>query len=206
MNLLFLDCEIARCIPSHRIADDPETDPDQSDRMMYQFCHGWTDFSGMGISCVTTFSTIEARAHVYLRDNLAELIESIRAHDHVVTFNGDRFDIPLLRANDIMVHQHIDLAKAIWSACGIANGEHPRNLGLNALCLANRIAGKTGNGANAPKLFQDGCFGQLIDYCLGDTIALLRLWRSIQDRNGFYDPRIPDGMTQEPWIHMRLPR
>jgi hypothetical protein len=133
MNLLFLDCEIARCIPSHRIADDPETDPDQSDRMMYQFCHGWTDFSGMGISCVTTFSTVEARAHVYLRDNLAELIESIRAHDHVVTFNGDRFDIPLLRANDIMVHQHIDLAKVIWSACGIANGEHPLNLGLNAL-------------------------------------------------------------------------
>lgn len=206
MNLLFLDCEIARCIPSRRSADDPDTDPDEADRMLYQFCEGWTDFAGMGLSCVTTFSTLEARAHIYMRDNLAELIESIRLHDFVVSFNGDRFDIPLLRAHDIMAHQHIDLAASIWAACGIANGEHPRGLGLNDLCLANGIAGKTGNGAHAPKLFQDGHFGQLIDYCLGDTIALLRLWRSIQDRNGFYDPRIPEGVEQGPWINLRLPR
>jgi len=206
MSLLFLDCEIARCIPSHRTADNPETDPDEKDRSMYQFCDGWTDFAGMGISCVTTFSTQEARAHVYMRDNLQALIESIRQHDFVVTFNGNGFDIPLLRANDILAHHHIDLASAIWAACGIAAGEQPRHLGLHALCVANGIDGKTGNGAAAPKLFQDGYLGQLIDYCLGDTIALLRLWRSIQDRNGFYDPRIPEGVTQGPWIRLRLPR
>ena len=46
MNLLFLDCEIASCIPG----DDQEED--NRLRKMYQFCAGWHDFAGMGLACV----------------------------------------------------------------------------------------------------------------------------------------------------------
>lgn len=187
MNLLFLDCEIASCIPG----DDQEED--NRLRKMYQFCAGWHDFAGMGLACVTTYSTGEARPHVYLSDNWEDLVTAIQSHDMVVTFNGDQFDIPLLGHNGIYVGSDaasFDLAAAIWEACGIERGTHPKGLGLDALCRAQRIQGKTASGWMAPMLHQDGKIGNLIDYCLGDTLALLRLWRHIFVAGGFRDPRV----------------
>lgn len=83
----------------------------------------------------------------------------------------------------------MDIQHAIARAAGIPQGEHPRGLGLDDVCLANKLPGKDGNGALAPWLYQHGKIGTLLDYCMGDTLATLRLYRYIKQSGGVTDPR-----------------
>lgn len=200
MDAIVFDCEIQREILES---------PDQDQMPGIQYCAGWQDFEHMGISCITALDTFTGRPHVFLQDNLTDFAQLLRSRDVSVSFNGLNFDIPLLRANHIYIdtHRHFDLASAIWAAAGIPAGEHPKGLGLNAICLRQGIAGKSGDGKEAPRWFQNGRIGQVIDYCFGDTHATAALFRRIMDNGGIKDPRphaqwsrvygwIPVGLTR----------
>jgi DEAD/DEAH box helicase domain-containing protein len=199
MNIVIFDCEIRALIPDH----DKPRNPDLN------YCQGWHDFEGMGISVVTAYDIKEARPHVFMADNLLDFAKLVADRDLCVTFNGAMFDLPLLDAHGIVTpsQKHFDLASAIWAAAGVPAGEHPKGLGLDALCWANNIPGKTGNGADAPRLWQSGHHGRLIDYGLGDTLATLRLYRLIASCNGCVDPRSVDGgNAYGRWLTVRVPQ
>lgn len=199
MNVVIFDCEIRKAIPQ----------ANELRKNKLQYCDGWHDFFGMGISVVTAYDVKEARMHVYMQDNLLDFAELIANRDLCITFNGTQFDLPLLDANGIVTpsKKHFDIASAIWAAAGVQAGEHPKGLGLDAICWANNIQGKTGNGADAPKLWQRGEHGRLIDYCLGDTLATLRLYRLIASCNGCIDPRSVDGGdAYGQWLTVRVPQ
>jgi DEAD/DEAH box helicase domain-containing protein len=199
MNIVIFDCEIRALIPDH----DKPRNPDLN------YCQGWHDFEGMGISVVTAYDIKEAMPHVFMADNLLDFAKLVADRDLCVTFNGTMFDLPLLDAHGIVTpsQKHLDLARAIWAAAGVPAGEHPKGLGLDALCWANNIPGKTGNGADAPRLWQSGQHGRLIDYCLGDTLATLRLYRLIASCNGCVDPRSVDGSdAYGRWLTVRVPQ
>jgi len=203
MNVVIFDCEIRKAIPP---ANEPVF---ASIKEKLQYCEGWDDFSGMGISVVTAYDVKEARAHVFMEDNLLDFAKLIASRDLCVTFNGTQFDLPLLDANGIVTpsQKHFDIAAAIWAAAGVPAGEHPKGLGLDAICWANNLTGKTGNGADAPYLWQSGKHGQLIDYCLGDTLATLRLYRLLASCNGCVDPRSVDGGdAYGRWLTVRVPQ
>lgn len=190
-NLFIFDAEI-------RYGVTTDDNPPQEG---FQYAKGWDDFGGMGISTVCGYDLAQARYRVFMEDNIDELRAVIASGATMLGFNNHRFDNPLLTANgiDIPDDQSEDLAACIWAALGVESGQHPKGLGLDAICSANGLASKTGHGKDAPQDYQRGHIGRLIDYCLGDVRATLQLYRYIHTCGGIKDPRTGN------WVVVRLP-
>ena len=193
MNLIIYDIEIINAIPPN---DEKERIPG------IHYCKGWDDKAGMGIACLVAYDTQDSRIRVFQNDNLPKFAELVANRDAIMGWNNHNFDDPVLIANHIAIpcEKSIDLAAILWKAAGIAEGQRPSGMGLDAVCTANGLPGKTGHGADAPIDWQQGRPGKVIDYCLGDVYALLRLYRRIAGCGGFRDPR------QGNWIHVQVPR
>lgn len=178
---MIYDIEIKRAIQS---GDEPRLDG-------IEYAEGWKDYAGMGIAVIGAFDLVEQRYRVFLEDNLDEFNELAIKRPYVVSFNGHQFDDQVVRAAGVELPEEksVDLAALIWKAAGIEPGTHPKGLGLDALCRINGIGGKTGNGALAPVLWQQGKRGQVIDYCLADVMLTLGLFRRIYWMRGCIDPR-----------------
>lgn len=179
--MLIYDVEIARAVQNKDEARLPGVD----------YCDGWHDFAGMGVACVCAYDLNEQRCRVFMQDNLLAFGELARSHDRVLGFNSIAFDDNVMRAAGVEWPQEksADLARLIWKAAGVPEGEHPRGLSLDALCKANGLGGKSGNGAMAPVMYQRGDLGGLIDYCLADVALTLKLYRVAAWSGGVRDPR-----------------
>lgn len=186
-HIFIYDCEIR-----HGVAT--EDNPRQAG---FRYADGWTDYAGMGIAVICGYDVTEARYRVIMEDNLTELQAIIASGRTLLGFNNWRFDDRLCRANAIEIPDGCtkDLAATIWRAAGIPNGEHPKDLGLDAICRANGLPGKTGNGADAPQDFQRGRLGRVVDYCLGDVRSTLQLYCYIKTCGGVTDPRNGEWLT-----------
>lgn len=188
MNIVIYDTEI-----KHGVV----TEDNPMETYRYRYAKGWTDFAGMGISTLCAYDVLKTRMHVYLDDNLLDFATLVEQRTHVLGFNNHRFDDPLIAAHGIAVDREnsIDLAALIWKAAGIPQGEHPRGLGLDALCKSHGLPIKSARAADAPQLYQDGKIGQVIDYCIGDVHATLQLYRYIANAGGCIDPRNGEWLT-----------
>lgn len=155
-----------------------------------QYCKGWTDYAGMGVACVCAYDVNEARYRVFMQDNLLAFGDLARSHDWVLGFNSIAFDDKVMRAAGVEwpAEKSMDLARLIWKAAGFVEGEHPKGWGLDALCKANGLGGKSGNGLMAPVMFQRGDIGGLIDYCLADVALTLKLYRLVAWSGGLRNP------------------
>ena len=191
MNIVIYDCEIRNGV----ITDNNAALPG------YKYAQGWKDFAGMGIATLCAYDEQENRFRVFMEDNLTHFEDLMSERDAAVGFNNHSFDDRLLEANGVWFGgQTIDLAALIWRAAGIPQGEHPKGLGLDAICRANNLPGKTGNAASAPQDFQDGRFGRVIDYCLADVRSTLALYRYLVQNGGIKDPR------NGGWIAVTVPK
>ena len=179
---LIYDCEIKRGVVT-------ENNPRQAG---FDYANGWYDFSGMGISVVCAYDCAAPRYRVFCLDNLGEFADLVKRRRIVIGFNNHRFDDRLLAAHGVYVGHHSrDIAALIWHAAGVPEGEHPRGLGLDAICKANGLGGKSASAADAPQDWQRGRIGRVIDYCLNDVRMTVRLLRLIEDTGGIIDPRDP---------------
>lgn len=159
------------------------------------YCKGWTDYEGMGVSVVGVCE-VDTAAHyrpvysVYLNSDLKALVRTAHTKaDLLVGFNNIGFDDNVLDAatDGDWTHytSHIpryDIQREIWLAQGFPIDRFDREVhsgfSLNAMCAANGLPSKNGNGAMAPILWQRGETAQVINYCLHDvalTYALLDL-------------------------------
>lgn len=141
-----------------------------------EYCDGWRDFAGMGISCVCTYDIKTHLTRVFLEEDLIELAEYLQGK-YTAGFNTRRFDLPLLEANGVQPcwlepDTHYDILEEIWIALGLnPNKFNPRThggWGLDAVCQATLGIAKTGHGALAPVWWQQGRRGRVIDYCCND--------------------------------------
>lgn len=161
-----------------------------------EYCRGWKDFGGMGISCIGAYDYLTDQYRVFCRDNFNEFEELADCRQAVIGFNSIAFDNPLLAANgiEICADRAYDVLVEVWIAAGLGpTFEYPTHLGfgLEQLCQANLGIGKTGHGAQAPVLWQTGKIGSVIDYCLRDVWLTKKLVDLI-DRDGcLKDPRDP---------------
>lgn len=166
MKLVIYDAEIKNAIPEKGVAPLEGV----------TYCRGWGDHAGMGIAVICAYVWDEGY-RVYLEDNLSAFKELVEAPDTlIVGFNNRSFDDQLLEACGIHVptNHSWDLLRAVR----VARGMSPSGVSgpsLHILCQANFLAGKSGSGAFAPILWQRGKHGQVISYCLNDTIQLKKL-------------------------------
>ena len=162
--MIVLDVEIKKAI----LGRNEEPIPD------IEYCGGWRDFAGMGISCVCTYDTDTHLSRVFLEEDLLEFGLYV-AGKPTAGFNTKRFDIPLLEANEagpVELSNHYDMLEHIWLALGLnPNKFYPKThggWGLDSVCGATLGIHKTGHGAMAPVWWQQGRRGKVIDYCLND--------------------------------------
>jgi hypothetical protein len=168
--MLIYDVEIVRCIP----------EKDAPRREDLEYCEGWTDYAGMGVSVACVYD-VEARSvRVFLEDNLAELVELAR-NQVLVGFNNHGFDDHVLAAAGVTWFASYDLLAEIRA---VADGSRTYVRGLTRagrkladVCAANLASHnqKTGSGAHAPELWQKGRRGEVIDYCIRDVLLLAKV-------------------------------
>jgi len=189
--LLVYDCEIVRAIPDRK----------EPPLLGIEYCEGWRDFENMGISVICAYDYETDRYRVFLEDGFTEFGELLKERT-AVAFNGRAFDDKLVAAHGMPTGDTYDILVEIWAAVGLGpEFQYPSHAGygLDAVCETNFGMRKTGNGALAPILWQQGKRGQVIDYCLHDVKMERTLLDVIRDQGVIVSPVSGDV------LHVRKP-
>jgi len=169
-----------------------------------EYCAGWHDHVNMGISVLGAYDYLEDRYRVFCKDNYQEFFNLLADRETWVTFNGLSFDNRVIEAcwdsgslavlwpysnesheasGEPPYDPNYDILVELWAAAGLGpvfqSGGHG-GYGLDATCKANLGYGKTGNGALAPVLWQQGKVGEVVDYCLSDVHRTKKLFDLIR--------------------------
>ena len=153
----------------------------------------------MQISCVCAYDFTEARYRVFTNLNLFE--ECVKKHDYIIGFNNKRFDNKVLAANGIYLDEmyNYDILEEIWIGLGFDPDKFTwkthAGYGLNAMCKLHFGIEKTGHGALAPVLWQQGRIGEVIDYCINDIKMTKMLFEHIVTNGYVKDPKDPQGLV-----------
>lgn len=178
MRLVVYDCEIVNAIPRKN----------ETPLEGITYAQSWRDFEQMGISVITAYDVDRGESRIFLEDNFSAF--ATLAHDPEVLlcgFNNRQFDDHLVATVGIYIppKRSWDLLREIW----ISQELNPDvftysthgGYGLEAVARHNLGEGKSGNGAFAPVLWQRGKRGEVIDYCMRDTMLTFRIaQRAIQ--------------------------
>jgi len=162
--MIVYDIEIVKAIP-------PRYGPRDNS---IEYCGGWHDHANMGVSVIGVYDYRTERTRVFCEDNKDEFFSLVSDTDLCVGFNNIPFDNAVIRScwGDIDDKKCYDLLRQTWLACGLSDEFNPAThggYGLEAICEANFGSIKSGNGAFAPVLWQQGKIGTVIDYCLNDV-------------------------------------
>ena len=159
INAIVYDIEIIKAIPNK---GEPLIEG-------IEYCKGWHDHAGMGVSVIGVYDFVEDRFRVFCSDNAVDFLALVDNREHRISFNGIGFDDKVISScincGVSLQQKHYDLLQEIWSAYG----QRFKGGGLDAMCSANGLGGKTGHGALAPVMWQRGQIGAVIDYCLQDV-------------------------------------
>ena len=174
MSGLVFDVELATCVPDY----------DGSRMAGYTYCAGWRDFLGMEIACIGAMTTDGGVPQLWSYD-LAGFWEEVTKYTHVVTFNGDQFDIPLLQSKRLFpLVPSYDILAELWKAAGLDPMDfQPRShggFGLERIARDNLGVGKILSGAQAPREWQDGHRSRVYNYCLHDVWLTRELYALIE--------------------------
>lgn len=137
-----------------------------------EYCEGWKDSVGMGVSCVCCYDYITDRYRVFMEDNMPDFALLVDSREVIIGYNNIGFD------NKVLAHMGTDpseqsleyLNKKSYDILAEIRAAGGGWCGLDAMVKANGLgAGKTGNGAMAPVWYQAGRIGKLVDYCMADV-------------------------------------
>lgn len=161
-----------------------------------KYCSGWTDYAGMGISCICAYDYTEDRYRVFTKDNFIDFIDLAIIKDTLIGFNNINFDNKVIGAClnfNIKQANCFDILRKIWMSAGHDENKFSPathgNYGLDAMCKANFNIQKLGNGALSPILWQQGKTGSVIDYCLNDVRMTKKLCDKIMSHGFLDDPK-----------------
>lgn len=120
----------------------------------------------MGISIAATYSTKLGEYRVYLEDEVLALIDQLMRADLVVGFNHIGFDYEVLMAYTIL-----DLKDQLKSLDLLIDLEQKlgHRLKLDAVATATLGTGKSGDGLEAIRWWQEGRIIDIARYCCFDV-------------------------------------
>ncbi len=182
-KVIVYDIEIVKAILGKNEVKEPDI----------EYCNGWNDHENMGISVIGTYQSWDGRYRSFFEDNKDEFFKSIEEADLLVGFNNIAFDNAVIRAcwGDIDDSKCYDLLVEIWAAAGLGPkfvyATHA-GYGLDAMACTNLGVRKSGFGGNAPKWFQRGEYGKLVDYNLNDVVLTRRLFTLAATGNPLTSP------------------
>ena len=197
-GILVLDCEIKKMVPTAG-----------EDRILNaQYCDGWGDKAGMGISVCCVRMCWDDTSRVFLDDNRADLAELATQSYGLVTFDGINFDLPLIEACwgiDLSGLVQIDLKEMVARALELDPRQYQRGYSLDGLLAANGLPSKPGDSILAPLQWQLGEIGRVIDKCLGDVDRTAQLFE-LALLNPLKDPNGGDDIDLRPMLDAAMDR
>ncbi|MBL9115844.1 MAG: ribonuclease H-like domain-containing protein [Verrucomicrobiaceae bacterium] len=127
---------------------------------------GWDKKHKMGISIAATYSTKLGEYRVYLEDEVLALIDQLMRADLVVGFNHIGFDYEVLMAYTIL-----DLKDQLKSLDLLVDLEQKlgHRIKLDAVATATLGTGKSGDGLEAIRWWQEGRIIDIARYCCFDV-------------------------------------
>lgn len=172
-----------------------------------EYCEGWTDYIGMGISVVAAYDYATSRYRVFCADNAGYFRRLVERADIIIGFNSHKFDDNLLAAHgvDIPIEKSYDLIVELWMAAGLSlEYAHDTHSGfsLDDCTRANfGITKKQGGGSLAPAQWQKDEIGAVIDYCLHDVFMVKLLIDRIIETGELINPINPKEQlkVRKPW-------
>lgn len=199
--MLIYDIEIKKAIPSKNTPIPEGLD----------CCGGWTDYEGMGISVACVYDYSSDRYRVFTDSNKDEFLCLLDGSDILVGFNNIRFDNKIITAcwgKSLEEVRCYDVLREIWAGAGLGpdfNRETHLGYGLDDVCLVNFGLKKSGNGATAPVDWQQGRYGNVVDYCLNDVRLTKHLLDKIMSDGYIRHPKKPGTIIEvgKPVFHTK---
>lgn len=158
---------------------------------------GWNNFGALKISVVGVYSYLQDKYFCFEEDEIEKLGELFRAAGKIVGFSSNRYDVPVLQGHfkassatrdlDLWKMERVDLLEEIEMVTG-------SRISLSRLAEANLGAAKTGSGAEAITLYNEGRMEELKKYCLEDVRITKELYDIYRNKGRFL---IPDKKTGE---------
>ncbi len=143
---------------------------------------GWKSHDEMGCSVLVIFDYFTMRYRIFGDNNIEEALDILFYYDLVVGFNTVNFDWKLLKATYIescakraldRKSKDYDILREIWKSLGLnPDVFSPKTHGgykLDDVARESINMQKSGDGALAPVLYQQGKLYDVIDYCVEDV-------------------------------------
>ncbi len=127
---------------------------------------GWGNKHQMGISVAVTYSTKLGEYRIYEEDETNDLINQLVRADLVVGFNHISFDYEV-----VMGHTIFDFRDQVRSQDLLVDLEKKlgHRLKLEAVAAASLGTGKTADGLEAIRWWQQGKMAEIAEYCAFDV-------------------------------------
>lgn len=140
-----------------------------------------------GLSALVLYDSETQRYHIYDRGTIEAGIKHLEMADLVVGYNSNGFDLPLLSGiykKTWSCPESCDILEEIWDAVG----KKQKGWKLTEVTKRTLNIEKSGSGEFAPKLFQEGRFAELFDYCMNDVHITRLLFEFIVKEGYVIDP------------------
>lgn len=189
LNTWCFDLEIANPIPDRNKPLLPG----------YRYCMHWGDHSGMGIACIAACRPDGSDVRTFTNDpdlirpagvlHIMDFLALLRDAELVIGYGSRGFDGKVLAARGVYIPRmkHLDLLFEVKKAL---RNQAPKGYKLND--ISKRCGGpeKSGSGADAPFLWQQGKKEEVIAYCKNDVLMLAAV-ASHYAITGGYVPSFP---------------
>ncbi len=123
------------------------------------------DVTRLDLAVVAIHDSATGEFSSYDQSELPQLWPIIEQADTLIGFNSDSFDIPLLNKyypGDLTKIRSIDLMVEVQKVLG-------RRIRLQSLAEATLKVGKSGNGLDSVRWWQEGLYAKVREYCIQDV-------------------------------------
>lgn len=161
---------------------------------------GWGNKHKMGISVAVTYSTKLGEYRIFLEEETTDLIHQLTRADLVVGFNHVSFDYEVLMGHTIFDFREqvrdLDLLVDLEKKLG-------HRLKLEAVAAASLGTGKTADGLEAIRWWQQGKMAEIAEYCAFD-VKVTKCVHEFGARNGFVKYHDRNGREQQVAVDWKL--
>jgi hypothetical protein len=161
---------------------------------------GWGNKHAMGVSVAVTYSTQSADYTIYTEDKVGDLINEMVRADLVVGFNHVGFDYEVLLGHTIFDFRDqlnsLDLLIELEKKLG-------HRLKLEAVAEASLGTGKSADGLQAIRWWQQGKIAEIAEYCCFD-VKVTRLVHEYGAKHGFVKYLDRNGREQKAEVNWTL--
>ncbi len=130
------------------------------------------DLSRMELAIVAIHDSETNEYTSYSKEELAKLWPIIETADVLIGYNSNSFDIPLLNnyyPGDLTKIRSLDLLVEVQNALG-------RRLRLQSLAEGTLKVGKSGDGLQSVRWWQEGLYDKVREYCIQDVRITRKLY------------------------------